>query len=299
MTQVGGIVLGHNPIVPETLEGWSLLHQTFRIRWSALRGLSTAARVELAADAASRLQPASLDTADGAPGAGSASPGQTILVHLLGHKGELMLVHARRSFDELSQAQLSFAQSPLYDLLEPTMSYLSIVELGMYEMTAKVHEQVAAKGLTLGSDDYERAFDEAMETQKGRVMSRLYPELPARRHVCFYPMNKKRGEVKNWYGASFEERALMMREHGHIGRTYTGKVTQMISGSIGYDDWEWGVDLFADDPIVFKKLIYEMRFDRASADYGEFGPFWVGLQFAPTRLADLLDGRTPALVSEV
>lgn len=286
--------MGHNPFVPETLEGWSLLHQTFRIRWSALRGLSRAARVELAADAASRLQPMPSDAEPAAP-----APGQTILVHLLGHKGELMLVHARRSFDELSQAQLAFAQSPLHDLLEPTMSYVSIVELGMYEMTAKVHEQVAAKGLSPGSDDFERAFDAAMETQKGRVMSRLYPELPARRHVCFYPMNKKRGEVKNWYGTSFEERALMMREHGQIGRTYTGQVTQMISGSIGYDDWEWGVDLFADDPLVFKKLIYEMRFDRASADYGEFGPFWVGLQFAPTRLADLLDGRTPALVSDV
>jgi peroxiredoxin len=117
--------------------------------------------------------------------------------------------------------------------------------------------------------------------------------------VCFYPMNKRRGEIKNWYSVPFEERAQMMREHGHIGRGYHGKVTQIISGSIGLDDWEWGVDLFADDPMVFKKLIYEMRFDRASAEFAEFGPFYVGLQFAPSRLADLLDGRTPALVTEV
>jgi chlorite dismutase len=87
----------------------------------------------------------------------------------------------------------------------------------------------------------------------------------------------------------------MMREHGHIGRKYAGKVTQIISGSIGFDDWEWGVDLFADDPAVFKQLIYEMRFDRASADYAEFGDFAVGLQFSRAELSTLLEGRTPAL----
>lgn len=290
----------HNPFVPETLEGWSLLHQTFRIRWQDLRRLSAAARTELAAEAVSLLR-----TSAGAPAVGIAEnnvdgvSGRTALVQLLGHKGDLMLVHARRTFDELSQAQLDFAQSRLFDSLEPTMSYVSIVELGMYEMTAKIHEQLAEKGLTLGSDDYEEAFDAAMEVQKTRVMSRLYIDLPERRHVCFYPMNKRRGEIKNWYSVPFEDRAQMMREHGHIGRGYSGKVTQIISGSIGLDDWEWGVDLFADDPMVFKKLIYEMRFDRASAEYAEFGPFYVGLQFAPSRLADLLDGRTPQLVQEV
>jgi chlorite dismutase len=87
----------------------------------------------------------------------------------------------------------------------------------------------------------------------------------------------------------------MMREHGIIGRHYAGSVTQIISGSIGFDDWEWGVDLFADDPLVFKKLIYEMRFDRASAEFAEFGPFYVGLQFDATELPALLEGRQPAL----
>jgi peroxiredoxin len=280
----------HNPFVPETLEGWGLLHQTFRIRWPELRRLSSVARTELAAEAVALIR-------TGAEEAGAE--GRTVMVQLLGHKGDLMLIHARRTFDELSQAQLDFSQSRLFDSLEPTTSYVSIVELGMYEMTAKIHEQLGEQGLTLGSDDYEQAFDVAMAVQKTRVMNRLYIDLPERRHVCFYPMNKRRGEIKNWYTVPFEERAAMMREHGQIGRGYTGKVTQIISGSIGLDDWEWGVDLFADDPNVFKKLIYEMRFDRASAEYAEFGPFYVGLQFAPSRLADLLDGRTPTLVSEV
>jgi len=289
----------HNPFVPETLEGWSLLHQAFRIRWSSLRGLSATARVELAAEAAAMLKrnghgPSHEDDADA-----DDVEGRTVLVQLLGHKGDLLLIHARRTFDELSQAQLSFAQSRLFDHLEPTMSYVSIVELGMYEMTAKIHDQLTTQGLETGSDAFEAAFDAAMETQRSRVLGRLFPQLPAKRHVCFYPMNKKRGESKNWYAIPFEDRAAMMREHGHIGRGYAGKVIQIISGSIGLDDWEWGVDLFADDPLVFKKLIYEMRFDRASAEYADFGPFYVGLQFAPSRLADLLDGRTPQLIAQV
>jgi peroxiredoxin len=283
----------HNPFVPETLEGWSLLHQAFRIRWSGLRSLSPTARVELAAEAAALLK----FEADGE--VTSEPDGGTVLVQLLGHKGDLLIIHARRTFDELSQAQLQFAQSRLFDHLEPTMSYVSIVELGMYEMTAKIHEQLTAQGLEAGSDAFEAAFDAAMETQRTRVLSRLFPTLPAKRHVCFYPMNKRRGESKNWYVVPFDERAAMMREHGQIGRGYTGRVTQIISGSIGLDDWEWGVDLFSDDPLVFKKLIYEMRFDRASAEYAEFGPFYVGLQFAPSRLADLLDGRTPQLIAQV
>jgi peroxiredoxin len=281
----------HNPSVPETLEGWSLLHQAFRLRWPSLRQLSATARVELAAEAAAALKYEPHEDVE--------TDGGTALVQLLGHKGDLLLIHARRTFDELSQAQLALAQTRLFEYLEPTMSYVSIVELGMYEMTAKIHEQLTGQGLTTGSDAFETAFDAAMETQRGRVLSRLFPNLPAKRHVCFYPMNKRRGEDKNWYSVPFEERAAMMREHGHIGRGYAGRVIQMISGSIGLDDWEWGVDLFADDPLVFKKLIYEMRFDKASAEYAEFGPFYVGLQFAPSRLADLLDGRTPQLIAEV
>ena len=106
-------------------------------------------------------------------------------------------------------------------------------------------------------------------------------------------MNKRRGEHKNWYAETVEERARMMLEHGRIGRHYAGAVTQVISGAIGFDDWEWGVDLFADDPVVFKKLIYEMRFDEASAWYAEFGPFYVGLQFSAVRAAEVPRGRGP------
>jgi hydrogen peroxide-dependent heme synthase len=273
----------HNPQVPETLEGWSIGHHMYRIGWEAVKGLSASERHALAEEGGLALQPKNPEA------------GHTALVHVLGHKSDLMVIHFRQDFEQLSQAELTFAQTKLHDYLEPTTSYVSIAELGMYEMTAKIHSQLAERGLLSGNDDFDKAFDEEMQQQRKRMLNRLFPEIPKRRQVCFYPMNKRRGESKNWYMEPFEDRSEMMLEHGIVGRNYAGQVTQIISGSIGLDDWEWGVDLFADDPLVFKKLIYEMRFDRASAIYAEFGQFYVGLQFAVSNLGELLEGRTPDL----
>jgi len=270
----------HNPFVPETLEGWSVLHLMYRVRWEQMKHRTPADRHRLAADAAGVLA--------------SADAGSTAIIQVLGHKADLMFICFRRSFDELAQAQLALSQTELHDSLEATSSYVSVVELGMYEMTAKIHEQLGAKHKP-GSEEFERAFDAEMNTQRQRVMNRLFLELPKARYVCFYPMNKRRGEALNWYSETFERRAALMREHGMIGRQYAGRVTQVISGSIGYDDWEWGVDLFAQDPVVFKKLIYEMRFDEASAKFAEFGPFYTGLQFAPGQLSAYLSGSVPTL----
>lgn len=270
----------HNAFIPETLEGWSVLHLMYRVRWDRLRLLSPQARQQMADEVAAALS--------------QTDSGPTALVQVLGHKADLMLICFRRGFEDLAQAEVRLSRTALHDLLEPTTSYVSMVELGMYEMTAKVHEQLGQK-FTPGSDEFERAFDAEMETQRQRVMTRLYLNVPPGRYVCFYPMNKRRGESLNWYSESFDRRASMMREHGMIGRTYAGKVMQIISGSIGYDDWEWGVDLFADDPVVFKKLIYEMRFDEASAKFAEFGPFYTGMQFAKTQLGAFLNGEVPTL----
>ena len=273
----------HDPRVPETLEGWSVLHQVFRVRWPEWSALGAAERKARAEGAAAVL--AAMTGRDGA----------TAATTLLGHKGDLMLVHFRRGFEALQKAQLEIACGPLSGFLEQTTSYVSIVELGMYEMTAQIHGRIGGRGLEAGSAEYESAFDEEMGEQRRRVEGRLFLAVPPRRYVCFYPMNKRRGEDKNWYAVTFEERARMMRDHGMIGRRYAGTVSQIISGSIGFDDWEWGVDLFADDPVVFKKLIYEMRFDEASAHYAEFGPFYTGLQFSAEELPRFLDGEVPAL----
>ena len=273
----------HDPRVPETLEGWSVLHQMFRLRWDIWRELPDPERRARASESVRAL--AEMYRGEG---------GATATATLLGHKADLMLVHFRKTFEDLQAAELRIARLGIAQFLEPTTSYVSVVELGMYEMTAQIHARLAEKGLAAGSKEFESAFDAEMEDQRKRVLPRLFQEIPPRRYVCFYPMNKRRGEAKNWYATPVEERGRMMRDHGLIGRHYSGSVTQIISGSIGFDDWEWGVDLFADDPLVFKRLIYEMRFDEASAFYAEFGPFYVGLQFSPGELGRYLEGEVPS-----
>jgi len=269
---------------PLTLEGHYLLHQMFhldRSRWNRLEG---SARLKVGGEAAALIT----EMEKGVEGASCA-------VATLGHKADLMLLHFRRDLAELHEAQLRVSLLGLSEYLEPAGSYVSVVELGLYELTVKIHEELEGRGLRPQTPEFERALSEELARQKERMKGRLAPAIPPRRHVCFYPMNKKRGEVKNWYAEPVRRRAELMREHGMIGRRWAEQVTQIISGSIGFDDWEWGVDLFADNPLVFKKLVYEMRFDEASAWYGEFGPFWVGLQFSGSELLSFLDGRCPAL----
>ena len=271
------------PAAPLTLDGAFILHQMFRIRWAAWRALSSSDRKHLLAHAITIF--AAMEDNHQEP---------TALFSLLGHKGDLMLVHFRKTVDELNHAELTVAASELNEYLEPAGSYLSVIELGLYEASVKLYSELTAKGLHAGTAEWNREVDAELAKQREAAAARLWPEIPRRRYLCFYPMNKFRGETKNWYGEPIHERQRMMREHGMIGRHYAGRVTQIISGSIGFDDWEWGVDLFADDPLVFKKLVYEMRFDEASAVYGLFGAFYVGLRFPSARLESLLDGMTPS-----
>jgi chlorite dismutase len=163
-----------------------------------------------------------------------------------------------------------------------------VIELGLYESTGKVYRDLVDQGIQPHSPEWNNGIAETLERQRAAMAPRLYPEMPDSKFCCFYPMNRRRGESKNWYQLPIAERARQMKEHGLVGRRYAGDVKQIISGSIGFDDWEWGVDLFADDPLVFKKLIYEMRFDEVSAVYADFGTFFVGRRW---KAADL-----PALV---
>src|SRR5580704_12346320 len=181
----------------------------------------------------------------------------------------------------------------LSDYLEPTTSYLSIIELSLYESTVKVYKALVERGIEPHSDEWKREIADTLARQKEAMRPRLYPEIPPHRYACFYPMDRRRGEDQNWYTLPIEERARQMGEHGLVGRRYAGDVKQIITGSIGFDDWEWGVDLFAEDPLVFKKLIYEMRFDHVSAVYALFGSFYVGLRCPANRLYELLEGKLP------
>jgi hydrogen peroxide-dependent heme synthase len=264
---------------PLTLEGTSVLHQMFRLRRSALRALAPDARRALARDASAAL--AAMNRGE---------HGGSAAFSILGHKGDLMLVHFRAGFDELARAQAALAALQIDDYLEPATSYLSMVEIGLYEGSVKLYQRLGADGVEPGTSQWREAVDAALRENRERLGARLWPQIPERRFVCFYPMNKRRGEHHNWYTLPIEDRQRLMHDHGMIGRRYAGQVTQIISGSVGFDDWEWGVDLFADDPIVFKKLIYEMRFDESSALYAEFGPFYVGIRLTPDELAETIAG---------
>lgn len=270
------------PPVPLTIEGYSVLHQMMRFRWSAWRALGQIQKNEIIEETRGVL--AKME---------ENGSGQSGLFSLIGHKGDLMFVHFRQSFAELNQAELQIAALRLSDYLEPTTSYLSVIELGLYESTIKVYSELVERGVEPHSDEWKRAIDETLGRQRDAMRPRLFPELPKHRYLCFYPMDRRRGEEKNWYTVPIEERARQMNEHGLVGRRYAGEVKQIITGSIGFDDWEWGVDLFADDPLVFKKLIYEMRFDEVSAVYALFGTFYVGLRCSSGELGKLLSGEVP------
>jgi len=195
---------------------------------------------------------------------------------MLGHKGDLLLLHLRGDFGGLLEAQTQVRKLRLSGYLEPTTSYLSVVELGLYESTRKAHDELSGKGMQPGTDEWEAGIQEILERQKKAMAPRLWPQIPPSKYLCFYPMDRKRGERRNWYTLPFADRQRMMHEHGMVGRKYGDHVKQIISGSIGFDDWEWGVDLFAEDPLWFKRLIYEMRFDEVSAVYALFGSFYIG-----------------------
>jgi len=267
------------PAVPLTTEGYSVLHQMMRLRWPAWRALPATDKSAIAQEASDTLCAMEKNSA-----------GQSALFSLIGHKGDLMLIHFRESFAHLNQAELQLAHLRLGDYLEPTSSYLSIIELGLYDSTLKIYKELADQGLEPHSPQWKAEITGKLDRHKEAMRPRLYPEIPRHRYACFYPMDRRRGEDKNWYKLPLEERARQMNDHGLIGRRYAGEVRQIISGSIGFDDWEWGVDLFADDPLVFKKLIYEMRFDEVSAVYALFGHFYVGVRVQAASLEKLLSG---------
>jgi chlorite dismutase len=271
------------PPVPLTLEGSALLHQFFRFDWKSWRSCAEGERKKIAAEATALLQRMERTAPE--------SPIRTALYSQLGHKGDLIFIHFRDSLESLNQVELSLAQTDLYSFLTPVHSYVSIVELGLYESTRKTYKAASDQGLETHSPEWTAEIAASLERSSTAMAPRLFPAVPEAKYLCFYPMDRKRGEQVNWYTVPFAERQRMMHEHGLIGRRYAGEVKQIISGSIGMDDWEWGVDLFAEDPVIFKKLIYEMRFDEVSALYALFGQFYIGVRLPFDRLPIWLGGK--------
>lgn len=275
--------------VPLTLEGSAVLHQMFRFRWKDWRALPEWHQERIVQESARLFRDLENDqSSDAADG----HPNQSAIFSQLGHKGDLLLIHFRDSIEDLNRAELAISKTELYDFLDLTHSYLSVVELGLYESSIKTYSTLTEKGVEPYSPEWKAETEQVIARQTAAMTPRLFPKIPEAKYLCFYPMDRRRGEQNNWYTQSMAERQRMMHDHGMIGRRYADEVRQIITGSIGFDDWEWGVDLFADDPGVFKRLIYEMRFDEASALYAAFGTFYVGVRLPAEKLRGWLTGRS-------
>ena len=248
---------------PETLEGWYALHQIFRVPPA------------LFADFATRDGIARALTELACPPEG----GWTAAAPLFGSRGDVMIFHFRPTLDAIGEVQRRLAREAFVERSPLVYSFLSVTEAGLYHLSARLAKEAEERGGAVGDDAYRAALAQrsAAELASAHVQRRLYPQRVAEMpYVCFYPMSKRRQPGQNWYELSLEERSRLMTAHGMVGRRYAGRVVQVITGAIGLDAWEWGVTLFARDPLDFKKLVTEMRFDETSARYAEFGEFFVG-----------------------
>ncbi|WP_226007911.1 heme-binding protein [Natrinema salinisoli] len=251
---------------PQTDEGWYVLHDFRSIDWDAWRGAPERCR--------SQAIDEGIDYLTSCEAVADAEAGDSAVFSVLGHKADLLVLHLRPTLADIDTLERRFEHTALADFTERADSYLSVTEVSGYM-----------------SEDY---FDEDAEVEdtgmERYIESRLKPEIPDSEFLSFYPMDKRRGPEDNWYDMPFDERAEHLSSHGEIGKGYAGRVTQIISGSIGLDDFEWGVTLFADDPTDVKELLYEMRFDPSSSRFAEFGRFLSARRFPPEHLGSFLAG---------
>ena len=256
------------PVIPS--EGRAVLHLFFHVRRDATEGAGGAAR-----DFAARVD-----------AFGQREGSQVLAFSVLGQKADFGLMALAPDMTALDRFTVDLAAAPLGQILVPAASYLSMTELSEYTPTDadEAKRLIDDEGMDPTSEEYDvalRAFRERMATYSEH---RLRPQLPAKRVISFYPMSKRRDPGQNWYTLDFADRKALMAGHARVGRRYRGRVLQLITGSVGLDDWEWGVTLLADDPVAIKQIVYEMRFDEVSARYAEFGPFVTGLVMTPMEL---------------
>jgi chlorite dismutase len=246
--------------------GWGVLHLFFHVRRDLLAGAEGAAR-----DFAARIE--SFDERDGC---------QVLAFSVLGQKADLGLMVLGPDLATLDGFSIELAGSPLGQVLIPAASYLSLTETSEYTSTEEdERSRLLEEGQQAGTAELEAALEEFRERMATYTEHKLHPRLPRRRMICFYPMSKRRAVDQNWYALDFAERKRLMAGHAKVGRSHRGRVLQLITGSVGLDDWEWGVTLLADDPVAIKEVVYDMRFDEVSARYSDFGPFVTGLVTDP------------------
>lgn len=258
---------------PATLEGWYLLHQLWRLDWPEVRRLPEDDLAARGRELAEHLAPWSEPRDEGWSG-----------VYRMAGGADLLTLHFRERLEDLTDAGRRVRRSGMGDLLHLASDYVSVVELGLYGLTVQVTERLREEE---AGEPAREAWEDAMRAALDRqrevpyVRDRLFPRQPPDKpYVCFYPMSKRRRAGQNWYTLPLTRRDRLMQEHGSVGRRHGDRISQVISGSVGLDAWEWAVTLFAGDPLDFKAVVTEMRYDEASALYADFGAFFVGRRMA-------------------
>jgi hydrogen peroxide-dependent heme synthase len=260
-------------------EGWHVLHLFYRVEQSQWQLLTPTEKLEARTRLAMLVQEAR-----------EAPSTQLLTFGMLTPKADLGFMLLT---DDLHRAQrieknLTFSLGP--DILDPVYSFYSLTERSEYTTTEEEYAVTlkVERNLAEGSPEFEQALEEFRVRMKKYLQDRLYPNMPDWPIFCFYPMTKRRNSGQNWYALSFEERKKLMMGHARVGRQYAGRVRQLITGATGLDDAEWGVSLFAHDTFQIKSIVYEMRFDRVSAEFADFGEFYLGIQLSLDQILQTL-----------
>ena len=250
----------------EPTVGWHCTHSFYRFNRTRLAQLTDTERMAGLASFKESLNEES-----------SLSPTRLQKWIVPGHKADFAVMALDPSPHSVDRVHQRLLAGPLGSALEPTYSFVGLTEVSEYLPTA---EQFAAKLVKQGEDPESASYKARVQGYAAREpamqKARLEPDFPPWPCACFYPMNKKRKVGENWFTLPFSERSRLMAEHGASGMKFGGRVSQLITVSVGLDDWEWGVTLWARRPEFLKEIVYTMRFDEASARYAEFGPFYTG-----------------------
>jgi len=261
---------GHSAPLPEPTvrltEGWHCLHMYYQVDQQALCSLDPADVAHGRAEVTAILDPAATD-----------APARLQTSVVSGHKADLGLMMMDPDPLKIDAITQKLRASRLGTVLRPAWSFVSITEVSEYVPSV---EQYADRLRREGTSPDDPAFQAKLNAYQQRLpamnQQRLYPDIPPYPCVTFYPMNKIRHPQANWYTEPFSVRSELMAEHATSGIRFAGKVSQLITASTGFDDWEWGVTLWSRSPEHIKDIVYSLRFDRASAKYAEFGPFYIG-----------------------
>ncbi len=247
-------------------EGWHCTHIFYRLRRDVLQSVSPENRLQGMSQLEKILDPT-----------GEQAPTRMQSFIISGHKADFGLVLLDPDPLKIDRVHQRLLSSSLGPALEAVYSFISVTEISEYVPSPEQYSQRLKAG---GEDPESPQFSAKVAAYEKRLPAmnaqRLTPELPTWPAMCFYPMNKSRVVGANWYTTPFSARNAMMAEHAQSGMGFAGRVTQVVTVSVGLDDWEWGVTLWARCPDYLKDIVYKMRFDEASAKYGEFGPFFVG-----------------------